>query len=168
MAEGFAATFAQINQILGICPCCGEIFRLADARPYIKGKKVRSIVDDLNDEARRVDRAEEKLAEQESSLREASRTRGLRKAKSLLKKIDPVFSGHGIDPQDVKVIFEPVNYVIFDGLNGDGVTRLIFSSRLPKTRDEETLHQSLTAVIKKGDVAFETLRVLNDGTLDAH
>jgi hypothetical protein len=32
-----------------------------------------------------------------------------------LRKIDPIFRGAGFDMQDVRVVFNPVTYVVFDG-----------------------------------------------------
>src|SRR5438045_3787825 len=36
----------------------------------------------------------------------------------------PVFSGSGYDPQDVKVMFDPVTYVVFHGMSQGDVTEV--------------------------------------------
>lgn len=162
----FATAFEQINQILGICPCCGDLFRLADARPYLKGKKPHSVLDDLENEELRVERAEERLDEREAELREKAKISGLRSAKALLKKIDPIFSGKGIDPQDVKVIFDPIEYVVFDGLNSAVTTRIVLSAGPPENRHQEKVQKSVARTLKRGDIQFHTLRVSDDGQID--
>src|ERR1700722_13545037 len=95
-----SSTFGVLDQIMGLCPCCGEPFHLSEARPYLSGRKVKSFLDGLRAEERRLERAEEKLQEIEWTLREEAAKAGLRTAKKLLKEIDPIFSGAGYDAQD--------------------------------------------------------------------
>ena len=114
----------------------------------------------------RLSTAEERFTEKLSQQRDALVVQGRRKAKRRLRKIDPVFSARGIDPQDVKVVFEPVEYVIFHGLNSTGVTSLEFVSRPPETRSQEVTVTSVDAAIRNGNVEFETLHLRDDGSLE--
>lgn len=69
--------------------------------------------------------------------------------------MDPVFSAR--DLQDVKVIFEPVEYVIFHGLSSaDSVTSLEFVRRPPETRTEDTV-TAVEDAIRNCKVKLETL-----------
>ncbi|MGA8610689.1 MAG: hypothetical protein WB760_03025, partial [Xanthobacteraceae bacterium] len=113
MAAKLAELFGQLGDILCVCPHCQDLFYLSEARPYFAGKQPSSIVDALRAEENRLGQAEEKLDEIENALRETAARAGLRAAKRVLKKIDPVFSGSGYNPHDVKVIFDPVTYVVF-------------------------------------------------------
>src|SRR5438046_1595160 len=117
MSADIRTTFRELGHILGVCPCCGNMFYLSETRPYLSGKQPRSIVDQLRAAERRLECQEERLDLIESALREKAAAAGLRTAKRLLKKIDPVFSGAGYDPHDVKVIFDPVTYVVFNGMS---------------------------------------------------
>ena len=96
--------FAALSQLMGVCPCCGELFYLSDARPYYEGHKPHCSLDNLRAEEYRLQEAEERLDELEDKLRERAAKAGLRATKRLLRKIDPVFSGAGYDPQDVKIV----------------------------------------------------------------
>jgi predicted Holliday junction resolvase-like endonuclease len=80
-----------------------------------------------------LDDEEQKLANIEASLREKAAAAGLRTAKKLLKKIDPVFSGGGYDPHDVKVIFDPVPYVVFSGMSRGQIRDIVLLARPPET-----------------------------------
>jgi hypothetical protein len=84
------------------------VFYLSEAHPYYEGQKPHSPLDKLRSEERRLEAAEQRLDELECKLRDRAATAGRRAAKRLLRKIDPVFSGSGFDPQDVKVMFDPV------------------------------------------------------------
>ena len=92
---------------------------------------------------------------------------GRKQAKQRLKEIDPVFSGTGVDPQDVKVVFDPVEYVVFHGLASVyGVKFIEFISRSPSNKKQEVLIESISKTINNGDVEFETLRMRNDGSFE--
>jgi len=80
------------------------------------GKRPHTEIDKLRIEELKLDRVEERLAEIEDELREVAAKSGQRTAKKLLKKIDSIFSGAGFDPQDVKVIFNPISKIQFSDL----------------------------------------------------
>ena len=94
---------------------------------------------------------------------------GCEKARSVvklrIKKIDPTFTGRNIDPQDVKAVFHPVEYIVFQGLcSGLGVKELKFISRSPKTKAQEALVRSMDQTVQKGNLEFETLHLQEDGS----
>ena len=157
--------FGQFSHILGICPCCGNLFRLGDARPYFQHKPQRSILDEIEEQERRLVRAIELLEEREARLRELAAAAGARQARKRLKRIDRAFSGTGLDPQDVKVIFDPVEYVVFDGLNRDKLRRIVLMAHPPKTRAHDTLLRSIDRAIQMGNIAFKTMRIMPDFSL---
>jgi predicted Holliday junction resolvase-like endonuclease len=157
----------QFSWIMAICPFeeCGQLFRLSDARPYLKDKRPHSVLDDIEAQDERLDRAIARLAEQESLLRAEAKSAGLKKAKTRLRKIDPVFSGSRLDPQDVKIIFDPVEYVVFDGMNRENLRRILLLGHEPTSKEDERVLKSIAHAIGAGNMSFNTLRVLEDGTL---
>lgn len=170
-----AKTVNDIQEILGICPCCGEIFRLAEAKfvfPEAPPKaceylEIAELERRIANQELMLDEAESRFQEKLAAQKEALREIGRREAKKRLRKIDPVFSGNKIDPQDVKVIFEPIEYVIFHGLSSiDGVRSLEFVSRKPDTKLKEKTLKSIAAAVRTGNVEFETLHMQNDGSFE--
>lgn len=167
-------TVNGMQEILGVCPCCGELFRLVEAKFLFPMKTPRTceyldliaFEREVADHHDRLTAAEDRFDERLRQQREALVMEGRRKAKKRLRKIDPVFSARGIDPQDVKVIFEPVEYVIFHGLNSTGVTSLEFVSRPPESRSQEITVGAVDRAIRKGNVEFETLHLRDDGSLE--
>ena len=166
MRATIGAIFSEFAHILGICPLCGALFRLGDVRPYLKGKRPHSILDDLDAAEARIDRAMERLDEQEEMLRARAKLAGRRQAKKQLRKIDPIFSGSNLDPQDVRVIFDPVEYVVFDGMQREYLRRILLLSHPPANREVERVQTSVSRAIGKGNVDFKTLRVTAEGTLE--
>jgi predicted Holliday junction resolvase-like endonuclease len=168
-------TIDGIQEILGICPCCGEIFRLVEGKFVFPKKPVKSceyldmvaLEKKVAVEEDRLSRAEERFQDKLDLQQERLAKKGQRKAKRKLKKIDPVFSARDIDPQDVKVIFHPVEYVVFHGLNSQrGLSHLEFISRQPESKLQEVTTRSIERTIKNGEVSFETLRLKDDGSFD--
>ena len=109
------------------------------------------------------ERFEKRLERERDKLREVGR----RRAKKRLKKIDPTFSAKDINPQDVKVIFDPVEYLIFHGLNSEkGVDLVEFVSRSPENRNQEAIVRSVESTVRHGNVGFETLHMRDDGSFE--
>ena len=90
---------------------------------------------------------------------------GLQATKRLLRKIDPVFSGAGYDPQDVKVIFNPVTYVVFDGMSQRNLSKIELLVRSAQNRAAERVQNSIEQAINRGNVEFRTLRIDNTGSV---
>jgi predicted Holliday junction resolvase-like endonuclease len=163
MAGNLGTTFDELGHILGVCPCCGDLFYLSETRPYLAGKQPHSVVDQIRAAEYRLERVEEKLAEIEADLRDQAAIAGLRTAKKLLKKIDPVFSGAGYDPHDVKVIFHPVTYVVFNGMSQGRVRDIVLLAKTPENKASEQIQASIGRALRSGNVEFKTLHVDNDG-----
>src|SRR5439155_11047593 len=108
MTTSLGELFGVLGQLMSVCPSCGELVYVSEAHPYYEGHKPHSSLDKLRCEESRLEEAEERLDHLEGQLRERAARVGLRATKRLLRKIDPVFSGCGYDPQDVKVMFNPV------------------------------------------------------------
>lgn len=157
---------SQYGHILGICPCCGELFRLTDARPYLRSKPAIPALDKIEEDEQRLVHAEQHLDEVEDELWKRAKAVGERAAKKQLKQIDLTFSGCGIDPQDVKVLFDPVEYIVFDGMNNGRIRRVVLMARAPTNRYEEKLTRSIDRTVTKGNIEFKTLRILSDGKLE--
>ena len=79
MTRNLGKTFEELGHILGVCPCCAELFYLSEARPYLSGKQPHSIVDRVRSTERQLDRQEENLAEIEMTLRQRAAAAGRRR-----------------------------------------------------------------------------------------
>lgn len=159
--------FNDLGHIIGVCPCCQRLFYLSEAHPYLAGQQPRSIVDKLRAAEQRLEAAEEKLGEMEAALREKASEAGLKTAKKLLRKIDPVFSGSGYDPHDAKVIFDPVTFVVFNGMSKKKLRDIVLLARPPETRTTERLCKSIDRAITNGNLEFKTLHVDEAGEVTA-
>ena|ERR1051326_3163845 len=163
MLDDLAEVFAGLAQVMGVCPCCGELFYVSEAQAYYEGQRPQSALDRLRAEERQLERAEERLDEIESDLRETAAKAGLLATKRRLRKIDPVFSGAGYDPQDVKVIFNPVSYVVFDGMSQRKLRKIQLLAKPPQNGAAERIQNSIEQAINRGSIEFRILRVDDRG-----
>ena len=163
MTAGIGEIFSALGHLMGVCPCCGELFYVSEAHPYYEGQKPRSSLDKLRAEELRLEQAEQRLDEIEVNLRARAARAGLRATKRLLRKIDPIFSGSGYDPQDVKVVFNPVTYVVFDGMSQGKVTEVQLLATPPQNRVSEQVQNSIEQAVNQGNFEFRTLRVDGQG-----
>ena len=161
--------FKLQRQIFGVCPNSNNFFRLSDARVYLKSRPPRDWLENIVDENDRLGRREESLANRERALRNVARLRGRRSAQKMAKKIDTVFTPLHINPDDTKVIFHPVDYVVFNGmnsLNGEGkIKKLILLDRHEKHAEHKKLQRSIEKAVEKGSYDWLTLRIQDSGKI---
>jgi predicted Holliday junction resolvase-like endonuclease len=163
MMNSISEIFGALGQLMSVCPLCGELFYASEAHPYYEGHKPYSSLDKLRAEERRLQEAEQRLDDLEGALRERAAKAGLRATKRLLRKIDPIFSGSGYDPQDVKVMFHPVTYVVFHGMAQGKVTEVQLLATPPQNRISEQVQSSIEHTVHQGNFEFRTLRVDGHG-----
>ncbi len=171
---GFLDTFQAFSGILVICPCCGELLRVAELSLRYTGKFERTILDELRQHERRLEKKQEALDRQldrfeakEGALRRAAAERGSKRMKRLIRRIDPSMSKLQYDPKDIKVLAHPVDLIVFDGLNSGGnrIKNIIFIAR-SKARSYGGVRRSVTRALEKGKFMWETVQVGVDGTVE--
>ena len=163
VAASIGELFGALGQLMTVCPDCGELFYVSEAHPYYEGQKPHSSLDKLRSEESRLQEAEERFDDLEVKLRERAARAGLLATKRLLRKIDPVFSGSGYDPQDVKVMFHPVTYVVFHGMAQGTVTEVQLLATSRQNRISQQVQDSIEQTVNRGNFEFRTLRVDDRG-----
>jgi predicted Holliday junction resolvase-like endonuclease len=111
--------YSSLRHIFGVCPCCGEIFRLSDCKLYQKKKPDSDWKEELDKEIKRLETLEEKILEKIATTKEAARTLGRKNADKLVRKIDRVFFPLKLNCNDCKVIFHPIDFIVFNGMNNN-------------------------------------------------
>jgi predicted Holliday junction resolvase-like endonuclease len=172
----FIQTINGMQEILAICPCCGDMFRLVDGKLVLQGKQpsgnnpytsLLKMERHAANEAEKISLAEERFEERFEKHKEALIETSRKLAKKRLRKIDPVFTQKKIDHQDVKVIFDPVEYIVFKGLsNQQKLSEIRLMSRKPTSTKAEKLILSIEGAIKSGNLAFETLILKETGDFE--
>jgi predicted Holliday junction resolvase-like endonuclease len=161
--------FEYQRQIFGICPCCGDFFRLSDTKIYKDERKSSDWLDKLGKDEQKLNLMEDKIDEDMEFYKEQSREKGRKLANKMIKKVDKVFVPQKLNPDDAKVIFHPVDFVVFNGMkagsNGDALKSIILLDSEKKTTDQKRIQKSIIQSVEKENYEWLTIRVDNDGSI---
>ena len=74
--------------------------------------------------------------------------------------------GEALNPDDAKVIFHPIDYIVFNGMKApDPIKNIILLDRQAKGTDHRSLQKSIGRVIEHENYEWQTLRVQEDGKI---
>jgi predicted Holliday junction resolvase-like endonuclease len=161
--------FSLQRHIFGVCPHTGNIFRLSDCNVYVKKKPEHDWMKKLDIEYEKISKAEQKLDEKEDRIRETAKAKGRQEASKRTRKIDKIFSPLKLNADDSKVIFHPVDFVVFNGMKkvkpDTTFKEIVLLDSKKKTADKKRIQQSIEKVINKGTYEWITMRVLENGDI---
>lgn len=161
--------FQYQRQIFGICPCCGDFFRLSDCKVYKEEKAPTDWLDRLGKDERKLDVKELVMEEKLEILKLQSKEKGRREANNLVKKVDTVFAPQQLNPDDAKVVFHPVDFVVFNGMkldkDGKELKNIILLDGKKQSTEAKKIQKSVIKVVDKQKYEWLTLRVNNDGSI---
>jgi len=155
--------FQDFQRLYGFCPCCGELFRLSDAQLFYQKAPPRTPWDDLNDERAQLERIAERLAREAERLREQATEAGRKERERRLNGLTSFFRRQRIVLNDMKLLFHPVDYVVFRGLGRRACTAVEFLDCEPTSRTHERLQRSIEQTINAGNYSWVTMRVDDRG-----
>lgn len=146
-----------------MCPRCGQVHRLSELSLAQQGRPRLDWLDDLRTRRDAVQREmvglEEKRKEYQA---EARRQAEQERLPRLLERVAPVFVGQSIDPRDVRVLFQPVEFAVFEGMNSDDGVQGVSLVHLGKANE---LLESIATAVERGSVGWRTIRVDDDGNV---
>jgi predicted Holliday junction resolvase-like endonuclease len=161
--------FSLQRQIFGVCPHTGNIFRLSDCNVYLKKKPEHDWMKKLEVEFEKISKAEQKLDDKEYRIREVAKERGRKEAAKRTRKIDKIFSPLKLNADDSKVIFHPVDFVVFNGMKkispNTKLKEIVLLDSKKSNPDKKRLQQSIDKVIEKDNYEWITMRVLENGDI---
>ncbi|MCW5827855.1 MAG: hypothetical protein KIT79_00935 [Deltaproteobacteria bacterium] len=164
----FLKLFEMQRSIFGVCPNSGEIFRLSDCQIYIKSRPKADWLDRFEAEGAKVEAAQDRLDNDREKIKEAARIKGRQAAEKAIRAVDRIFRPKRLNPDDAKVIFHPIDFVVFDGKTDKRVEKLILLDRRTRPSDEQRQAQkSVAQAVEKERYEWLTLRVGEDGTIEA-
>lgn len=169
MQKEVVGFYSSLRQIFSACPCCEEIHRLSDCKIYQKIKPPIDWKEKVDKEIERLELMEDKLRIKIEAARVLARTAGRKSADKLIRKIDPVFSPLKLNANDAKVIFHPVDFLVFNGMNnnsGDNsIKQILLLDKDNKSGQHRSLQKSIEKAVETKSYEWLTLRVDNDGAI---
>ena len=160
--------YSVLRQLFVFCPACGKPHRLSDCKLFQKSKPAADWKDKLDNELERLERAEVILMEKIELAKESSRLVGRKAADKAISKIDPIFTPLRLNGNDSKVIFHPIDFIVFHGMNNRDnpeVKEIILLDNSKKAGEALTIQKSIERVVQKGHYEWVTLRVEENGQI---
>lgn len=160
--------FQSFRRILCVCPCCGEMMRLSDLSLTYTGKMPKTWLDQYESKLVALQNKEEAFEEKEQEIRDKSVERGRKKVPGLIKQcLCPEFKKMKYDPYDIKALMHPVDFVVFDGMNGEKkVENVTFLNRKPSTSEARLLLESIRKTIDKKSYDWKVARITLQGQVN--
>ena len=161
--------FFQLNkQIFGICPCCGDFFRLSECDLFQGEAPEADWLDSLTGRTQDIEAEAVDLANRKSLVREEAKTLGRIRANEEIKDIDTLFHPNNLSADDAKTIFHPVDFIVFNGMNDPKsrfVENLVFLDGPKETPEAKAIQTSIADTIANGEYEWIVLRVDKDGAV---
>lgn len=161
--------YSSLRQIFTVCPCCDQIHRLSDCKLYQRTKPPVDWKEKIDKEITRLENMEEKLKIKIAAARILATESGRKSADKLVKKIGSIFKPLRLNPKDAKVVFHPVDFLVFNGMNittdGSAIKQILLFDKGDKSGQHLSIQKSIEKVVQNENYEWLTLRVDNDGKI---
>jgi predicted Holliday junction resolvase-like endonuclease len=157
--------FQLQRQIFGVCPHTGNIFRLSDCHIYVKKKPEPDWLQRIGIAQTKIDSISEKLDERAEEVAEQARVVGRKEADIAIRKFDKCFNPRKLNPDDSKVIFNPIDYIVFNGMKLGQMKNVLLVDSIKTTTTDKQIQKSIDKVVEKGNYEWITLRIEDNGNI---
>ena len=159
--------FQEFRKILCVCPCCGEIIRVSDLKLRVKGKPTKTWLDEYEKKQSILNAKEEKFSEIEAKLRETATKKGRKQAEAVFNKaILPSFKALKLDPFDVKPILNPIDFVVFNGMNKkEDINNIILLSKQHDAPALTSVRKQIEQAILQKKYEWQVARIDENGKI---
>jgi predicted Holliday junction resolvase-like endonuclease len=152
MADTIVSIVRSEDKIAGFCPDCGNLFRLSEVELFYIPDRKNDFLTELRKKQAELD---ERVREERTDAIKRSRASLMGNLFETVRPFLPDFSHH---PGDLRSIWDPVDYISFNGLalnrDVDSITFVeVKSGRASLT----TVERSIKDAVEKGKVSFETV-----------
>ncbi len=169
METPFEAYFREQRHIFGVCPNpeCRTVARLAEIRISYREKYAKDWLDRIDDQTTSWEEKQSELKETQKELRqkhidEARRTVLPKK----LRAASPLYLKQGVEPEDIKVVLHPLDFIGFDGLITDKILRrIVLLDSESNTTFRGQVQQSIRKVVDDAKYDWSVLRIDDDGKI---
>jgi predicted Holliday junction resolvase-like endonuclease len=118
------AELKSSGRVFGTCPVCASEFRMKDASLFAASDElpVSAVARIAEMKAALKERKQQIAALRQRMTTTAARTVESVNLGKILEKIVPSISGFSFRPRDCRALYEPIDYVIFEGLTATGAS----------------------------------------------
>ena len=167
MSEEIVSIFNQFRTVICMCPECDAFSRLSDMHIRASGKTPKTWLDEFEASDRQIMDEENEFSEQEDRVRSQAVERGRAKVPNLVRQsMHSQFTKLPYDPYDIKPLLHPIDFVVFDGMNGGKVRDVVLLSRITNNPHMLSHQQSIKKVVESQSYDWKVVRVSIDGEVE--
>ena len=164
MSTSLIDSFQDLKTILCVCPCCGELVRVSDLHLSFKGKAPKTWLDKYDAELQRLEARQAAFEVKIKDIKDRAVTRGrLQTINRVNSCLEPGLAGCNFNPYDIKALYHPADFVVFDGLDEKELKKIVF---LDSNRRGGSVQKSLKSSIEEGSCDWRLARVTEIGGVE--
>ena len=164
MSEILSA-FTNFKNILCICPECSNISRLSELHLSSNKKTKKTWLDDFESRVRDLGELESEHDSKANEIREKAIQRGREQVPKMINaSLSGAITKLKYDPYDIKPINHPIDYVVYDGMNGGEINNVVFLHE--KNSNLAELHKSIRETVKKKEYDWKVARISKEGKFE--
>ena len=161
MSGNLVGLFQNMRTVLCVCPCCGELVRASDLHLSYRGKATKTWLDEYDKAVMSLDEKEAKFEGEEDEIRQKAIERGRQQVvERACSCLDSKIACYNYNPYDIKALFHPVDFVVFNGLNSEALEDVTF---LTRARRGDGVQKSLKSAIESKNYDWKVARVTEEG-----
>ena len=159
--------YQLFRKVLIVCPCCGEIKRVSDLRLKSKAKAEKTWLDEYDSESQKLAAREQEFEEKAEKLRQEAVEKGRKEAeKAFYKAICPSLKKLKINPFDIKPIFNPIDFIAFNGMaNEEEISEILLLAREQCTT-LSPIRKQIKKAVDDSKYTWEVARIDDNGNIN--
>ena len=140
------------DQIMGRCPLCNGFIRVSEMELFYMPDRKGDVLQILREKERELN---EKVAEIRADAAKRSRAALLG---SLMEQVGPLLPGFKYDVNDLRALWDPVDFIAFNGIGIDRkVDSITFIDIKTGQARLSSVQKSIKDAVEQGKVSFETV-----------
>lgn len=154
--------------IFGLCPNheCGKISRLTDIDISYKSKYQEDWLDDIENKEETWNRRIEEILAKQKEMKAAAKAKAEKSVIPMkLKRIAPVFFSMQVNPRDIRVISDPVDFINFEGMSVEQTKRIVLLDDAKNQSFRKEVQRKIESAIDHERYNWEVLRIDDNGNV---
>lgn len=154
--------FNNLRQSFSHCSNCDKIYRLSNSVLFEDKRPNLDWFDKLEREIEKLELQEKTIKSKLAKAKTDATLQGRIEADEHIAQFDTLFAPLGLSPNDAKVHFQPVDYIVFNGMNSlEGKIKNIVL--LDRKENKGSLQDSIQKCVHDERYDFLTIKIKNDG-----
>ncbi len=159
--------YQLFRKILVVCPCCGEIRRISDLRLKSKAETEKTWLDEYDGESQKLSVKEQEFEAQAEKLRQEAVEKGRKEAEKIFyKAICPSLKSLKLNPFDVKPIFNPIDFIAFNGMTNETEISDILLLAREQCASLDPIRKQIKKVVESYKYNWEVARIDDAGNIN--